>query len=102
MNFHSRASESHTIPLVLLCICLLGLAAAGGLIYENRNAIVKRFGPATPTARTAAAPASFPCDLPTVEGERAVAVVDMRGGILNLTCSSTRPLLKPIAPKGGK
>lgn len=102
MNFRSRAAESHTIPLVLLCVCLLGLAAAGGLIYTNRNAIVKRFGAVAPLTRTPVASASFPCDLPTVEGERAIAVVDIRGGVLNLTCSSTRPLLKPITPKGGK
>jgi len=102
MNFHSRASESHTIPLVLLCICLLGLAAAGGLIYINRDAIVKRPGAVAPVKRVPATPASFPCDLPTVEGERAIAVVDIRGGVFNLTCSGTRPLLKPIAPKGVK
>lgn len=102
MNFHSRASESRTIPNIILGICLLGFVAVAILAYANGTSIFKAVAGVTPPARAAAAPASFPCDLPTVEGERAIAVVDIRGGVLNLTCSSTRPLLKPITPKGGK
>jgi hypothetical protein len=91
-----------TIQSITLAICLIGLVAAVALAYANGTSIFKITAAIAAPKTSAATPASFPCVLPAVEGGRAVAVVELRGGVLNLTCSGTVPLIKPVTPKGAQ